>query len=114
MKITRTINGQEITIELTEWEKMSIYYELQERGLVREDRRKMNISQFEKSIFVEKRLSPAIKDSDCGWLGVDYVVYTNGKEYVFFIDSLGRLSKGVCVTGNTKQAIAQAVFDNIG
>ena len=88
-------------------------YELEEKGFVRADYRKMNRCLLEKSMFVEKELSAAVLHSDCGWKGVEYVLYDNGEEYVFFLDSLDRLSRGVCVTGNSKQAIATAVFDNI-
>lgn len=88
-------------------------HELKERGYVRADYRKMNRCLLEKSVFVEKELSAAVLHSDCGWKGVEYVLYDNGEEYVFFIDSHDRLSRGVCVTANSKQAIATAVFDSI-
>ena len=88
-------------------------HNLEEKGFVRTDWRKMNRYQLDKHIFVEKELSAAVLCSDCGWKGVEYVLYDNGEEYIFFIDSRGRLSRGICVTANSKQAIAQAVFDNI-
>lgn len=92
----------------------SIYtYELEERGLVRAGWHEINECQLEKSAFVEMFLSPVVANSDCGWYGVRYVAYTNGEEYVFFVDSNDRLSRGICVTANSKQAIATAVFDNI-
>lgn len=88
-------------------------YELEEKGFVRADWRKVDDDKIEKSVYVEQFLSPAVVKSDCGWYGVDYIVYTNGEEYVFFIDANDRLSRGICVTANSKQAIAIAVFDNI-
>lgn len=88
-------------------------HELEEKGFVRTDWRKMNRCQLDKSIFVEKELSAAVLHSDCGWKGVEYLLYDNGEEYVFFVDSQDRLSRGVCITADSKQAIAQAVFDNI-
>ena len=88
-------------------------HELEEKGFVRADWHKMNRCQLEKSVFVEKELSAAVLHSDCGWKSVEYVLYDNGEEYVFFVDSLNRLSRGVCITADSKQAIAQAVFDNI-
>ena len=88
-------------------------HELKERGYVRADYRKMNRCLLEKSVFVEKELSAAVLHSDCGWKGVEYVLYDNGEEYVFFIDPHDRLSRGVCVTANSKHAIATAVFDSI-
>lgn len=92
----------------------SIYtYELEERGLVRAGWHEINKCQLEKSAFVETFLSPAVANADCGWYGVEYVPYDNGEEYVFFIDSHDRLSRGICVTADSKRAIATAVFDNI-
>lgn len=88
-------------------------YELEEKGFVRADWRKVDDDKIGKSVYVEQYLSPAVKKSDCGWHGADYIVYTNGEEYVFFIDANDRLSRGICVTANSKQAIAMAVFDNI-
>jgi len=88
-------------------------YELEEKGYVRATWHEMNKCQLDKSAYVEMFLSPAVANSNSGWYGCTYVVYTNGEEYVFFLDSLDRLSRGVCVTGNSKQAIATAVFDNI-
>lgn len=88
-------------------------YELEEKGYARANWREMNECQLDKSAFVEKFLSPTVKNSNSGWYGCAYVSYANGEEYVFFVDSLDRLSRGICVTGNSKQAIATAVFDNI-
>ena len=88
-------------------------YELEEKGYVRVNWREMTKCQREKSVYVQQYLSPAVAYSDCSWCGVEYVAYTNGEEYVFFINSLDRLSRGFCVTANSKAAIATAVFDNI-
>lgn len=88
-------------------------HELEEKGFVRANWREMNKCQLDKSAYVEMFLSPAVINAKCGWYGVEYVVYTNGEEYVFFLDSLDRLSRGICVTANSKTAIATAVFDNI-
>lgn len=88
-------------------------HELEEKGFVRADYLEINKHQLNKSAFVEMSLSPAVADADCGWYGVKYVVYTNGEEYVFFVDSRNRLSRGICVTADSRQAIATAVFDNI-
>lgn len=88
-------------------------YELEEKGFVRADWRNIDEYKLEKSVYIERYLSPAVAESNCGWYGVNYIVYTNGEEYVFFIDANDRLSRGICVTANSKQAIAIAVFDNI-
>ena len=87
--------------------------ELKEKGFVRANWREMNKCQLDKSAYVEMFLSPAVANSNCGWYGVEYVVYTNGEEYIFFLAFDKSLSRGVCVTGNSKVAIATAVFDNI-
>lgn len=88
-------------------------HELEEKGFVRADWREMNECKLDKSAYVQTFLSPAVINAKCGWYGVEYVAYTNGEEYVFFIDSCARLSRGICVTADSKQAIATAVFDNI-
>ena len=88
-------------------------HELEKKGFVRADREEMSKCKLDKSAFVETFLSPAVANADCGWHGVEYVAYTNGEEYVFFLDSHDRLSRGICVTANSKQAIATDVFDNI-
>lgn len=87
--------------------------ELEAKGYVKANWREMNECQLDKSAYVEMYLSPAVANSNSGWYGVNYVAYTNGEEYIFFVDSLDRLSRGVCVTVNSKTAIATAVFDNI-
>lgn len=89
-------------------------HDLEEKGFVRAMWHEINECQLEKSAYVEMFLSPAVANSNCGWYGVRYVAYTNGEEYIFFLDSLDRLSRGICVTANSKTAIATAVFDNIG
>lgn len=88
-------------------------HELEEKGFVRANWREMNECKLDKSSYVQTFLSPAVINAKCGWHGVEYVAYTNGEEYVFFIDSHVRLSRGICVTADSKQAIATAVFDNI-
>ena len=86
---------------------------LEEKGFVRANWGEMSECCRNKSDYIDQWISPAVRHADCGWHGVRYVAYTNGEEYVFFIDSNDRLSRGICVTANSKQAIAQAVFDNI-
>lgn len=86
---------------------------LEEKGFVRANWKEMNKCQLEKSAFVEMFLSPAVINANCGWYGVEYVVFTNGEEYIFFLDFDKNLSRGVCVTVDSKVAIATAVFDNI-
>lgn len=88
-------------------------HELEEKGFVRATCHEINKCQLEKSAFVDMFLSPAVANSNCGWYGVRYVAYTNGEEYVFFLDSPDCLSRGICVTANSKIAIATDVFDNI-
>lgn len=89
-------------------------HELEEKGFVHANWREMTKCQLDKSAYVEKFLSPAVINANCGWYGVEYVVYTNGGEYIFFLAFDKSLSRGVCVTGDSKQAIATAAFDNIG
>ena len=88
-------------------------YELERRNYERLRPSEMNKYQLGKNAFVETFLSPAVANADCGWYGVEYVPYTNGEEFVFFVDASDRLSRGICVTADSKQAIATAVFDNI-
>ena len=88
-------------------------HDLEEKGFVRANWREMNECKLDKSAYVETFLSPAVANADCGWYGVEYVPYTNGEEFVFFVDASDRLSRGICVTADSKQAIATAVFDNI-
>ena len=88
-------------------------HELEKKGFVRADWREMDKCKLDKSAYVQTFLSPAVINAKCGWYGVEYVAYTNGEEYVFFIDSCARLSGGICVTADSKQAIATDVFDNI-
>lgn len=86
---------------------------LEEKGFVRANEKEMSKCKLDKGAYVQTFLSPAVINANCGWYGIEYVVYTNGEEYVFFLDSLDRLSRGICVTANSKTAIATAVFDNI-
>ena len=88
-------------------------HELEKKGFVRADREEMSKCKLDKSAYVQKFLSPAVINANCGWYGVEYVAYTNGEEYVFFLAFDKSLSRGVCVTGNSNVAIATAVFDNI-
>ena len=87
--------------------------ELEEKGFVRADREEMSKCKLDKSAYVQKFLSPAVINANCGWYGVEYVAYTNGEEYVFFLDDNCDRCRGICVTADSKQAIATAVFDNI-
>lgn len=87
--------------------------ELSARGFVSASWKEMTDCQKEKYLFVELYISQTVKHSDSGWIGAEYVVYTNGEEYVFFLDENYHKSCGVCVTENSKQAIATDVFDNI-
>ena len=86
---------------------------LEEKGFVRSNLKEMNKCKLDKSAYVQTFLSPAVINANCGWYGVEYVAYTNGEEYVFFLAFDKSLSRGVCVTGNSNVAIATAVFDNI-
>lgn len=88
-------------------------YELERRNYERLRPSEMSKEKLDKSAFVERLLSPAVAHADCGWYGVEYVAYTNGEEFVFFIDVSDHLNRGICVTADSKQAIATAVFDNI-
>ena len=88
-------------------------HNLEEKGFKELSFREMSECQLEKSAFVEKYVSPTVIRANSGWYGVEYVAYTNGEEYVFFLDFDKDLSRGVCVTADSKVAIATAVFDNI-
>ena len=88
-------------------------HELEEKGFIRANREEMSKCKLDKSAYVQKFLSPAVINANCGWYGVEYVAYTNGEEFVFFVDASDRLSRGICVTADSKQAIATDVFDNI-
>lgn len=89
-------------------------HELEEKGFKELSIRQMNGCQLVKSAFVESYLSPAVKHANSGWKGVEYAVYSNGEEYVFFLDDNYDRCCGICVTADSKQAIATDVFDNIG
>lgn len=88
-------------------------HELEEKGFKKLLFREMNECQFAKGLFVERYLSLTVKRADSGWKGAEYAVYSNGEEYVFFLDNNYNRCRGICVTASSKQAIATAVFDNI-
>lgn len=89
-------------------------HELAARGFVPANWKEMTDCQKEKYLFVELYISQTVKHSDSGWSGVEYIVYTNGEEYIFFLDENYHKTRGICVTANSKKAITTAVFDNIG
>lgn len=89
-------------------------HDLEEKEFNELSFREMSECQLAKSAFVETYLSPAVKHANSGWNGVEYAVYSNGEEYVFFLDNNHDRCRGVCVTADSKQAIATDVFDNIG
>lgn len=89
-------------------------HELEEKGFKELSRCEMSKCQLAKSSFVDMDVSRTVKRADSGWNGVEYVVYSNGEEYVFFLDDNFDRSRGICVTADSKQAIATDVFDNIG
>ena len=86
---------------------------LEEKGFKELSFREMSQCQLEKSAFVERCVSPTVKHADSGWKGAEYAVYSNGEEYVFFLDNNYDRCRGICVTADSKVAIATAVFDNI-
>lgn len=88
-------------------------HELEGKGFKELSFREMSECQFAKSVFVERYISLTVKHADSGWKGVEYAVYSNGEEYVFFLDNNYDRCRGICVTANSKQAIATDVFDNI-
>ena len=88
-------------------------HDLEEKGVKELHFRDMSECQLSKSAFVERYVSPTVKHADSGWKGVEYVVYSNGEEYVFFLDNNYDRCRGVCVTADSKQAIATDVFDTI-
>ena len=89
-------------------------HELEERGFKELPLREMNECQLAKSAFVEKYVSPTVIRADSGWKGVEYAAYSNGEEYVFFLDNNYDRCRGICVTADSKCSIATDVFDNIG
>lgn len=89
-------------------------HNLEEKGFKELSFREMSECQLSKSAFVETYLSPTVKYANSGWSGVEYVVYSNGEEYVFFLDNNRDRCRGICVTADSKVAIATDVFDNIG
>lgn len=86
---------------------------LKEKGFKELRLREMSECQLAKSSFVERYVSPTVIRANSGWKGVEYVAYTNGEEYIFFLDDNYDRCRGICVTADSKQAIATAVFDNI-
>lgn len=89
-------------------------HDLEEKGFKELHFREMSECQLLKSAFVERYVSPTVKHADSGWKGAEYAVYSNGEEYVFFLDDNYDRCRGVCVTADSKQAIVTDVFDNIG
>ena len=88
-------------------------HNLEEKGFKELSLREISECQLSKSIFVERYVSPTVKHADSGWKGAEYAVYSNGEEYVFFLDNEHDRCRGVCVTADSKVAIATDVFDNI-
>ena len=88
-------------------------HKLEEKGFKELSFREMSECQLSKSAFVEDYLSPTVKHANSGWKGAEYAAYSNGEEYVFFLDDNCDRCRGVCVTADSKVAIATAVFDNI-
>ena len=89
-------------------------HNLEEKGFKELHFREMSECQLSKSAFVERYVSPTVKHANSGWEGVKYAVYSNGEEYVFFLDDNYDRCRGICVTADSKIAIAIDVFDNIG
>ena len=88
-------------------------HNLEEKGFKELHFREMSECQLSKSAFVERYVSPTVKHADSGWKGAEYAVYSNGEEYVFFLDNEHDRCRGLCVTADSNVAIATAVFDNI-
>lgn len=89
-------------------------HDLKEKGFKELSFREMSECQLAKGAFVERYVSPTVKHANSGWWGVEYAVYSNGEEYIFFLDDNNDRCRGVCVTADSKLAIAIDVFDNIG
>ena len=88
-------------------------HDLNEKGFKELSFREMSECQLAKSAFVERYVSPTVIRANSGWKGVEYAVYSNGEEYIFFLDDNYDRCRGVCVTADSKVAIATDVFDNI-
>ena len=88
-------------------------HDLKEKGFKELSLNEMSECQLAKSAFVERYVSLTVKHANSGWKGAEYVAYTNGEEYVFFLDDNYDRCRGVCVTADSKVAIATDVFDNI-
>ena len=89
-------------------------HKLKEKGFKELSLNEMSECQLSKSAFVERYLSPTVIRANSGWKGVEYAAYSNGEEYVFFLDDNYDRRRGICVTADSKLAIAIDVFDNIG
>ena len=89
-------------------------HNLEEKGFKELSLNEMSEYQLAKRTFVERYVSLTVKHANSGWKGVEYAAYSNGEEYVFFLDDNYDRCRGICVTADSKQAIATDVFDNIG
>ena len=58
---------------------------LEEKGFKELPIREMSECKLAKSVFVERYVSPTVIRANSGWKGVEYVAYTNGEEYIFFL-----------------------------
>ena len=88
-------------------------HKLKEKGFKELSFHEMSECQLSKSAFVERYVSPTVIRANSGWKGVEYAAYSNGEEYVFFLDDNQDRCCGICVTADSKVAIATDVFDNI-
>ena len=75
--------------------------------------RDYNPEEIEKSVYVERWLSPAVAKTDCGWHGCQYAVYEDGMEIVWLLDNHGKRSRGINVSCDSKLGLAADVFENI-
>ena len=88
-------------------------HELKEKGFKELSLNEMSECQRAKSAFVERYVSLTVIRANSGWKGVEYAAYSNGEEYIFFLDDNYDRCRGICVTADSKVAIATDVFDNI-
>lgn len=88
-------------------------HDLKEKGFKELSFREMSECQLAKGAFVARYVSLTVKHANSGWKGAEYAAYSNGEEYIFFLDDHYNRCRGVCVTADSKVAIATAVFDNI-
>ena len=78
----------------------------------------MTKEENEKNWYVNQFLDPSVKEAKCGWHGIAYVVgtYCDGedrREYVLMFGSANdtpRAARWIDVTGDSKGAIAEAVW----